>query len=54
MTQMAQDVLCEVNNCVYWANGNQCEADKIYVVSHTGKEADNQEETDCKTFEPQH
>ncbi|GAE27509.1 hypothetical protein JCM9140_3659 [Halalkalibacter wakoensis JCM 9140] len=51
---MAQDVLCEVNNCVYWAHGNQCEADKIYVVSHTGKEADKQEETDCKTFEPQH
>lgn len=49
---MAQDVLCEVNNCKYWASGNKCEADSIYVVSHTGKEAKKQEETDCKTFEP--
>ena len=51
---MAVDVLCEVNNCVHWANGNKCEADQIYVVSHTGKEASNQEETDCQTFNPQH
>ncbi|EKS8367759.1 DUF1540 domain-containing protein, partial [Bacillus cereus] len=21
---MAQDVLCEVNNCKFWANGNKC------------------------------
>jgi hypothetical protein len=49
---MAQDVLCEVNNCVYWKQGNQCSATKIYVVSHTGKQADNAKETDCKTFEP--
>lgn len=51
---MAVDVLCEVSNCVHWATGNQCGADRIYVVSHTGKEADNQQETDCKTFEPEH
>ncbi len=51
---MAVDVLCEVNNCVYWANGNKCAADQIYVVSHTGHEASNQEETDCKTFEPEY
>ncbi len=49
---MAQDVLCEVNNCTYWEEGNLCQADKIYVVSHTGKQAENQKETDCKTFEP--
>ncbi|ADC48893.1 MULTISPECIES: DUF1540 domain-containing protein [Alkalihalophilus] len=49
---MAQDVLCEVNNCVHWSHGNQCAADKIYVISHKGKQADRQEETDCKTFEP--
>lgn len=48
---MAQDVLCEVNNCKYWAQGNQCDANAIYVVSHSGKQANNQEETDCKTFE---
>ncbi|MGJ9383182.1 DUF1540 domain-containing protein [Salipaludibacillus sp. CF4.18] len=51
---MAVDVLCEVSNCVHWANGNHCAADRIYVVSHTGKEAEHQEETDCKTFENQH
>ncbi|WP_110943358.1 DUF1540 domain-containing protein [Virgibacillus senegalensis] len=51
---MAQDVLCEVKNCIYWAHGNKCAADAIYVVSHTGKEASDQEETDCQTFEPKH
>ncbi|WP_209123253.1 DUF1540 domain-containing protein [Alkalihalobacillus sp. BA299] len=50
---MAVDVLCEVDNCKYWANGNKCAADRIYVVSHTGKKAENQEETDCKTFDPE-
>ncbi|MDR6224366.1 hypothetical protein JOE21_000354 [Desmospora profundinema] len=32
---MARDVLCEVDRCTYWGDGNQCRADKIYVVSHT-------------------
>jgi hypothetical protein len=49
---MAQDVLCEVNNCHYWGNGNKCKADAIYVVSHKGEQASNSEETDCKTFKP--
>ncbi len=49
---MAQDVLCEVNNCTFWANGNKCSADRIYVVSHNGETADSQKETDCQTFEP--
>ncbi|MEW9051968.1 MAG: DUF1540 domain-containing protein [Neobacillus sp.] len=49
---MAQDVLCEVNNCSYWAKGNKCSADTIYVVSHHGKKAENSKQTDCKTFEP--
>ncbi|RXJ04013.1 DUF1540 domain-containing protein [Anaerobacillus alkaliphilus] len=50
---MAQDVLCEVSNCVHNMEGNKCGADAIYVVSHKGKEASRQEETDCKTFEPE-
>jgi hypothetical protein len=50
-TPMAKDVLCEVNNCHYWKDGNLCSADKIYVVSHSGEQADNSRETDCKTFE---
>ncbi|MFC4022421.1 DUF1540 domain-containing protein [Oceanobacillus longus] len=49
---MAQDVLCEVNNCTYWGPGNKCHAKAIYVVSHKGKQASNSEETDCKTFIP--
>lgn len=47
---MPKDVLCEVNNCTYWDQGNLCKANEIYVVSHTGKEADQSKETDCKTF----
>ncbi|MEW9502768.1 DUF1540 domain-containing protein [Jeotgalibacillus marinus] len=50
---MAQDVLCEVNNCSYWEKGNKCKAKSIYVASHKGKKASNVEETDCTTFEPQ-
>lgn len=49
---MAQDVLCEVNNCVHYKEGNRCGASEIYVVSHKGKQADSSQETDCKTFEP--
>ncbi len=48
---MAKDVLCEVSNCKYWAQGDQCDADSIYVVSQSGKQATSQKETDCKTFE---
>lgn len=51
---MAQDVLCEVNNCVYYKEGNRCGASEIYVVSHAGSTAEDSRETDCKTFEPQH
>ncbi|MCH1625428.1 DUF1540 domain-containing protein [Fredinandcohnia quinoae] len=50
---MAQDVLCEVNNCHYWKSGNKCAADAIYVVSHSGSTASEQSETDCKTFTPE-
>ncbi|MBO9607173.1 MAG: DUF1540 domain-containing protein [Paenibacillaceae bacterium] len=48
---MAQDVLCEVNSCKYWANGNKCSASSIYVVNNRDRQARNTEETDCKTFE---
>ncbi|WP_409305771.1 DUF1540 domain-containing protein [Peribacillus sp. SCS-155] len=49
---MARDVLCEVNNCKYWATGNKCRAEAIYVVSNRGRQASTTAETDCKTFEP--
>ncbi|MYL35003.1 DUF1540 domain-containing protein [Pontibacillus yanchengensis] len=50
---MAKDVLCEVRNCKHWGEGNNCNADRIFVVSHEGNQASQSEETDCKTFEPQ-
>ncbi|HET7580412.1 MAG TPA: DUF1540 domain-containing protein [Bacillales bacterium] len=51
---MAKDVLCEVNNCEYWGEGNVCNAERIYVVTHQDQKAMTTEETDCKTFEPKH
>ena len=48
---MAKDVLCEVNNCTYWGEGNQCNAERIYVVTHNKAKTQSMEETDCKTFE---
>ena len=50
MITLAKDVLCEVNNCHYWAQGNKCSAEEIYVVSHKGSTASTVEETDCQTF----
>ena len=47
---MAEDVLCEVQNCHFWKKGNLCSADRIYVVSHNGKKASSEHETDCQTF----
>jgi hypothetical protein len=48
---VAQDVLCEVDNCVYHKNDNRCGASQIFVVSHKGNhKAESSAETDCKTF----
>jgi len=49
---LEQNILCEVNNCHFWKNGNHCGAEEIYVVSHSGKHAASSYETDCKTFKP--
>jgi hypothetical protein len=49
---MAQDVLCEVSSCVFNKQGERCGASQIYVVNNRAKNAENSEETDCKTFEP--
>ncbi|PLS01808.1 DUF1540 domain-containing protein [Neobacillus cucumis] len=49
---MNLEVKCNVKNCKYWAKGDQCIADSIYVVGPNGREvANNVEETACKTFE---
>ncbi|MGW6298639.1 DUF1540 domain-containing protein [Peribacillus butanolivorans] len=52
-TSVSKGVLCEVDNCTYWGSGNKCNVDAIYVVSHKGKQAFNNEETECKTFKPE-
>lgn len=49
---MPKDVMCEVDSCTYWGNGNLCQADQIYVVNQREEEAETSEETDCHTFEP--
>lgn len=49
--QMPENVLCEVNNCTFWGEGNNCNAEEIYVVSYHGKKAEEQKETDCNTFQ---
>jgi len=49
---MELDVKCNVENCKYWADGDQCVADSIYVIGpHGSRKADDVEETACKTFE---
>lgn len=48
---MPENVLCEVNNCTFWGEGNNCNAEEIYVVSYHGKKAEEQKETDCNTFQ---
>jgi len=48
---MKIEVKCDVKNCKYWAEGDDCIADSIYVIAQTGKVAANVEETACKTFE---
>ncbi|WP_438316455.1 DUF1540 domain-containing protein [Sporosarcina sp. FA9] len=50
---MGQRILCEVHNCKYWGEGNNCHADVIYVVSQKGNHASHSDETDCKTFVPE-
>lgn len=46
---MAKDVLCEVDSCRHWSNGNKCAAEQIYIVSK--QQASTSSETDCNTFE---
>ncbi len=48
---MKLEVKCNVENCKYWAEGDQCLADSIYVIGLHGEKAANVQETACKTFE---
>ncbi|MFS0779253.1 DUF1540 domain-containing protein [Neobacillus sp. 3P2-tot-E-2] len=49
---MKLEVKCNVVNCKYWAEGDQCVADSIYVIGpHGSRKADTVEETACRTFE---
>lgn len=48
---MAKDVMCRVENCKYWSQGQRCSADAIEVsVERGGKQAGNVQETNCHTF----
>lgn len=49
---MSTEVICDVNNCQHWAEGNKCAAEVITVTTHAMKETKKSEETDCQTFEP--
>jgi hypothetical protein len=48
---MATEVLCNVENCKYWEEGDKCVADSIFVIGEHGRIAEDVEETACKTFE---
>ncbi|MGG5252520.1 DUF1540 domain-containing protein [Neobacillus sp. SM06] len=48
---MKLEVKCDVENCKYWAHGDQCVADSIYIIGLHGEKAANVGETACKTFE---
>ncbi|MEW6663343.1 MAG: DUF1540 domain-containing protein [Bacillota bacterium] len=28
-----QQIMCSVNNCHYWAKGNRCDANQIFITS---------------------
>ncbi|OLP64304.1 hypothetical protein BACPU_27840 [Bacillus pumilus] len=47
---MAQNVLCEVNSCRYWAE-NSCTASTIKIGKNTLTNVTRNAETDCETFE---
>ncbi|MHB9145625.1 MAG: DUF1540 domain-containing protein [Symbiobacteriia bacterium] len=59
------DILCEVQSCHYWAQGDKCAAHEIFVVNNGRASpsmeigtiggphhAQSSEETSCKTFKP--
>ena len=48
---MKIEVKCNVENCKYWAEGDECVADSIFVIGEHGRTAESVEETACKTFE---
>lgn len=50
---MLRNVKCDVDSCKYWAQGNRCDADEIFITSHV-QEAERVKETDCETFELRH
>ncbi|GBG57228.1 hypothetical protein SPFL3102_00153 [Sporomusaceae bacterium FL31] len=48
---MAKDVMCKVENCKYWSQGQRCNASTIQVsVDSGGNKAGDPQETNCHTF----
>lgn len=46
-TKTAPDVLCAINACVFWRDGDQCTADTIQIIGH---QAEERRDTQCQTF----
>jgi hypothetical protein len=50
---MAKDVVCTVDSCTFWDDGNKCSAKHIMVNnSHSDERAYKSDETNCETFKP--
>lgn len=50
---MAKDVVCSVDSCNFWGQGNKCQAESIMVNNVRPMEhAHRSDETNCETFEP--
>lgn len=48
---MARDVMCKVENCQFYSQGDRCNANAIEVnVDGGGKQAGDTGETNCNTF----
>lgn len=44
---VAPDVLCAINTCVFWRDGDQCTSDTIQII---GRHAEARQDTQCRTF----
>ncbi len=46
-TNIAPDVLCAINTCLFWRDGDQCTSDTIQII---GSQAAERRDTHCQTF----
>lgn len=50
--QLAKDVKCVANSCLYWKSGNRCSAKNIMIEVFAEGRARTSGETGCQTFVP--